>query len=67
MTHKGGRPPKPPAERRSETVRSRVPADVYDAICARAARERKSISALVGDVLAQSFRSKTFQTDHQLS
>ena len=62
-----GRPPKADRDRRPETVRGRVPLDVYDALCRRATAERKSLATVVGDALIAIFRSKTFPPEGDTS
>jgi hypothetical protein len=67
MNRRRGRPRKPEGEVRVETVRGRVPADVFERLCQRATRERKSVSALVGDLLVLIFRRKEIQIRGDLS
>ena len=44
---RGGRPPKPPGERRSEVIRFRVTPEEADDLYRRARAERTTVAALV--------------------
>jgi len=61
-----GRPPKPPAER-GETASTRLPRDVYDAICREATAQRMTMSALMARALTGIFRNKQIRIEAEPS